>query len=217
LYSGLAVQGNPGGTDGIIEKAKMGGQKQQEGDPKDDVKIVLWANGFQIEDDGEFREYEAPENKAFMKDLNDGKLPRELAVKYKRDIGIAISDKRKEKYRAPTPPKYISFSGEGQSLGGVSQAIGGAVDTSATGGKPAVDGSKPKTTIQFRFHNGTRATCDFNESHTVADLHGYIMSVAPVDGEYQLVSGFPPKPLTDVSATLKDAGLLKAAITQRLV
>jgi UBX domain-containing protein 1 len=27
LYSGLAVQGNPGGTDGLIEKAKMGGQK----------------------------------------------------------------------------------------------------------------------------------------------------------------------------------------------
>ena len=151
-----------------------------------------------------------------MKDLNDGKLPRELAVKYKRDIGIAIADKRKEKYREPTPPKYISFSGEGQSLGGTSATVGGAVDTSATDGKPAVDPAKPKTTIQFRFHNGTRATCDFNEDHTVGDLHGYVMSVAPVDGEYQLISGFPPKPLMDAGKTLKEAGLLKAAITQKL-
>ena len=48
-----------------------------------------------------------------MKDLNDGKLPKEMATKYKRDIGIALADKRKEQYRPPTPPKYISFSGEG--------------------------------------------------------------------------------------------------------
>ena len=53
-----------------------------------------------------------------MKDLNDGKLPKELALKYNRDIGIALLDKRKEKYRAPTPPSYISFSGAGQYLGG---------------------------------------------------------------------------------------------------
>jgi hypothetical protein len=77
------------------------------------VKIILWGNGFQIEDDGEFREYDTPENKQFMKDLNDGKLPKELAVKYKRDIGIALSDRRKEKYRPPTPPSYIAFSGSG--------------------------------------------------------------------------------------------------------
>ena len=74
----------------------MGGASQKEGDPKDDVKIILWGNGFQIVDEGEFREYDTPENKQFMKDLNDGKLPKELAVKYKRDIGIALSDRRKE-------------------------------------------------------------------------------------------------------------------------
>ena len=42
------------------------------------------------------------------------------------------------------------------------------------------------------------------------------MSVAPVDGEYKLLSGFPPKPLEDPSATIEGAGLLRAAITQKL-
>lgn len=102
-------------------------------------------------------------------------------------------------------------------MGAAAQSVGGAVDTSATGGKPVVDESKPKTSIQFRFHNGQRAAIDVNHSHTVADLHTYIQFVAPVEGSYQLVSGFPPKPLNDPSATIEAAGLIKASITQKLI
>ena len=50
-------------------------------------------------------------------------------------------------------------------------------------------------------------------THTVADIHEYIKVAAPVDGEYQLVSGFPPKPLTDSTKTIQEAGLKNAAIT----
>jgi hypothetical protein len=32
---------------------------------------------------------------------------------------------------------------------------------------------------------------------------------------FELVAGFPPKPLTDPSLTLKEAGLLNGSITQR--
>ena len=42
----------------------------------------------------------------------------------------------------------------------------------------------PKTTIQIRFHNGEQASLTVNMSHTVADIHEYVMSVAPIDGEY---------------------------------
>lgn len=98
-------------------------------------------------------------------------------------------------------------------MGAAPQSTGGAVDLNATGGKPAVDESKPKTSIQFRFHNGQRATLDVNLSHTVADLHNYIQFVAPVDGNYSLVAGFPPKPLNDPSVTIEAAGLMKASIT----
>ena len=102
-------------------------------------------------------------------------------------------------------------------MGAAAASTGGAVDLSATGGKPAVDESKPKTQIQFRFHNGQRAALDVNHSHTVADLHAYITFVAPVEGSYQLVAGFPPKPLNDPNATIEAAGLIKASITQKLV
>jgi len=39
------------------------------------------------------------------------------------------------------------------------------------------------------------------------------MAAAPVDGDYVLVSGFPPKPLSDPSKTIEAAGLKGSAIT----
>ena len=140
----------------------------------------------------------------------------ELAKTYKRDIGIALSDRRKENYRAPTPPSYIAFSGAGQSLGGQVQAVAGSVDTSKTTGKPVVNPALPVTTIQFRLHNGQRATLDVNHTHTVADLRAYVQVIAPVKGDFQLISGFPPKALNNAGATIEEAGLLKASITQKL-
>ena len=112
--------------------------------------------------------------------------------------------------------KSVSFLGDGTSLGEQVKAVGGTVDTAATGGKPVVDENKPKTVIQFRFHNGQRATLDVNLDHKVSDLHTYIATVAPVDGSYQLINGFPPKPLNDPNATIEAAGLVKASITQKL-
>ena len=41
-----------------------------------------------------------------------------------------------------------------------------------------------KTTIQIRFHNGEKASLTVNMSHTVADIHEFVMSAAPIDGEY---------------------------------
>jgi len=43
------------------------------------------------------------------------------------------------------------------------------------------------------------------------------MLAAPVDGDYQLVFGFPPKPLADPSLTIEQAGLKNAAITQKIL
>lgn len=43
------------------------------------------------------------------------------------------------------------------------------------------------------------------------------MSAAPIDGEYQLISGFPPKALTDPSKTIEEAGLKNATITQKII
>ena len=128
---------------------------------------------------------------------------------------MGLEDRRKEAYRPPTPPKYVAYSGQGQSMGGV-QGVGLSVDKNA-GGLPPVDESKPKTTIQIRFHNGERASITLNLDHRVAHIHEYLMMAAPVNGDYQLISGFPPKALTDPSKTIEEAGLKSASITQKIV
>ena len=69
----------------------------------------------------------------------------------------------------------------------------------------------------MRFHNGQSAKIEVNMSHTVGDLHAYVMSVAPVEGSYQLVApGRPPKTLDDPSKTIEQEGLSRASIIQKL-
>jgi len=150
-----------------------------------------------------------------MKELNEGYVPQEIRGQYKDGVSVGLEDRRKDEYVPPPPPKYVAYSGAGVSMGGV-QGQGLSVDKSA-GGLPPIDESKPKTTIQIRFHNGEKASITINTDRRVSDIHEYIMNAAPVDGDYQLVFGFPPKPLSDPSKTIEEAGLKSAAITLKIV
>ena len=58
-------------------------------------------------------------------------------------------------------------------MGGV-QSVGLSVNKNA-GGLPTVDESKPKTTIQLRFHNGDRASITVNLDQRVSIIHDYVM------------------------------------------
>ena len=147
--SGMAVE-NPDDIDGVIQKAKENSEKHrgQEGDrekPDVEIRITLYQNGFTVEN-GEFRDYNTEENKEFMKELNKGYVPKELREKYNKPIGIALEDRRKDKFRLPTPPKYTAYSGGGHAMGEVA-GVGGAVNKDASDGKPVVDNNKPTTTI----------------------------------------------------------------------
>ena len=42
-----------------------------------EVKLTLYANGFTV-DDGEFRDYNEPQNKEFMEEVKKGYVPKEL-------------------------------------------------------------------------------------------------------------------------------------------
>jgi UBX domain-containing protein 1 len=99
----------------IVGKAKQGGPAGK-GEEKSDVKITLYANGFCV-DDGEFRDYNEPQNKAFMEDVKKGLVPKELANKFKKNISIGLEDKRETMFKPPPPP-YVPFSGAAVSLGG---------------------------------------------------------------------------------------------------
>jgi UBX domain-containing protein 1 len=64
------------GLNDIVGKAKQAGPPKK-GEEKSDVKITLYANGFCI-DEGDFRDYNEPQNKEFMEDVKKGIVPKEL-------------------------------------------------------------------------------------------------------------------------------------------
>jgi len=113
--SGMAVE-NPDDIMGVIDKAKINSEARktldEAGNPKEkpdtEVRVTLFQNGFTV-DGGEFREYDTPANKEFMKDLNEGYVPKELRAKYNKPVGIALEDKRDKAYRPPTPPPYVAY------------------------------------------------------------------------------------------------------------
>jgi len=224
LFSGMELQ-NPGDTNDLMKLAEEGGAAKdyKEGDGDEiSIKVTLYENGFIVED-GPFRDYEAPANKEFMTSLKASKIPKEIMDKHNPGgrkrvlIGFALSDKRSERSEPPPPPKYTAFSGSGVSMGGAPAQVEEkpvVINVAEAGGKPKLDPSKPTTEIRFRFHNGQQATLEVNLSATVAQLRAYVDSVAPV-ANYNLVTGFPPKPLTDNSKTVEAAGLTKASIIQR--
>lgn len=128
-------------------------------------------------------------------------------------------------------PAVRAFSGQGHTLSG---APAGEASTSSGGGSggalmgawpsserapPAVDASAPTTTLQVRLTGGSPQRFTLNTSHTVADLRCLVERALAAAGEgprgYVLATGFPPKQLTDSTATLEAAGLLNAAVTHR--
>ncbi len=64
--SGMAIE-NPDDIDSIVEKAKQGGRDHaasgKGGDPKTELKITLYSNGFVVGEDGPFRSYDDPQSK----------------------------------------------------------------------------------------------------------------------------------------------------------
>jgi len=80
-----------------------------------------------------------------------------------------------------------------------------------------VDESKEKTNIRIKFHNGENEILSVNTDHKVSDVYSYVHIAAPVDGNFVLtMAGFPPKPLENMEQTVKEAGLVNAAITQKI-
>lgn len=116
-------------------------------------------------------------------------------------------------YTEPIPEKkFQAFIGGGTSLGSVnSEGLGVNKDVVFH-----VDKTKPFTNINFRLYNGESLTQEFNLTHTIGDIFAFVSSVAPVSGSFQLIEGFPPKPLTDTNKTVDEAKLKGTTIIQRL-
>lgn len=75
----------------------------------------------------------------------------------------------------------------------------------------------PFFSLQIRLADGSRLVGHFNHGHTVAQIRQYITTARPQyeTQPFNLLSTYPSKILDD-SLTLKEAGLLNAAIMQKL-
>lgn len=211
--SGLNVE-NPEDEQDFIEKMR----KENRNNPdeynkiKNKIKLTVWKNGFQI-DDGEFRDLSDPKNKKFMAEVEKNHIPQELVDQGMTDLGVMLEDKKKEEYKEPIPEKkFEAFAGSGVSLGGVSsQGLDINKDLQFE-----VDKNKPTANINIRLHNGELISQTFNLDTTIGDIYSFVTMMAPVDGDFQLIEGFPPKPLADLNKTIEQLRLQGSLITQRL-
>ncbi len=199
--------------DDWINKVKsQPNQKEGFDKTQNKIKLTVYKNGFKI-DDGLFRDSSIPENKKFMDEVEKGYIPQELVNQGKKELAIALEDKRGEEYKEPIPEKkFEAFVGGGKSLGSV-QSEGLGINKDA---KFEVDKSSPTTIINFRLHTGDSVTQEFNLFHSVNDIMHFVSSAAPVIGTFQLIEGFPPKPLTDMNKTIQELKLQGSTLTQRL-
>ncbi len=72
------------------------------------ININFWEDGFSI-DDGPLRKLEDPANASFLKSINDGECPRELAPANPTQPVRVNLVRKSTVYVAPPKPKYTAF------------------------------------------------------------------------------------------------------------
>jgi len=190
--------------------------------------ITMYKNGFRI-GQGEFRDAKDPENAKFVNALKNGDVPSELEAEVKKEwngfqnVGIHLVDKSSEIYvpSSNNKPAFDFSKSKGHSMSSLTNSAPASSlgTTSFAKAKPVLFEAKmdqPITDIVITLHSRKRDNAKFNQSATVFDLFQHVMAVSK-ENKFELLAGFPPKPLNNPSATLKEAGLIAANIQQRLL
>ncbi|KAJ2962306.1 hypothetical protein NQZ79_g2545 [Umbelopsis isabellina] len=185
-------------------------------------QLTFWRNGFSI-GEGPLLRYDDPANEFALNAINSGRAPLSLLdVRPGQAVDVRVAKRLDEDYTPPpkAPPK--PFEGAGHRLGSPSPEVRSSSSSPAPQAQAPrasqlnVDTTQPVTSLQIRLSDGTRLVSKFNHTHTIADVRGFINASRPGEANrtYVLRSSFPPKPLTDESLTLADAGLLNSVIVQ---
>ena len=180
-------------------------------------KITFYKNGFTV-DDGEFRDNNDPANAEFLAAVERGQVPRELMNKHQA-VDVEIDDQREKDYKKPKPV-YKPFSGTAHSLAGSSSAPKPqpAVPAPAAPAQPAKTNyatqGEPTTRVRIQMPDGQVLTLTVNQSATINNLKTYVHENRP---EFKIQTmklkcTFPPKELSNPSATILDEGLKMATI-----
>lgn len=139
-------------------------------------------------------------------------------------------DAEKKQRAAPTGPAM--FTGAGQTCGSAAASTPASASAGGSGAcdpallalsiakpPPVVDESKPATNLQLRLSTGARVKARLNMDHTIADLWRLVAKeLGPAfatSSGHELCAGFPPKPLSDNTATLASADLANASVQHR--
>jgi len=207
------------------ESVQVGGGQPKRPEPRHFV-LKMWREGFSL-DDGDLREYNDPGNREFLASVMRGTIPPELVKEAKGgEVHVDMEDHREEEFVKPKV-KAKPFQGSGNVLGSIapsvtpptaSPALDPAQAEKTAQEKTGFDGGKPVANIQVRLADGSRLIVKLNHEHTVADLRMYINTARPqYEGvSYALMTTFPNKELTEDTATIAGAGLVGAAVLQRL-
>ena len=222
--SGLAVEPTPDSNPDIL--ATIRSQAETGGTDETTVRVTLYRMGFQV-DDGPHRRLDDPANADFLRSLSQGRTPQELMQGGNVDIAVQLVDRRQVSYEEYMASEgrggagaTTSFTGEGQSLGGTTEAVvaGGVISPSNRTDPPEVDGSKPSTTLLVRLLNGKRLKVKVNSESPVSVVAQHVNASGDAGSEeYVLSSGFPPRVIEDLTISVKEAGLEGAQVMQKKV
>ncbi|MGK3750875.1 MAG: UBX domain-containing protein 1 [Bacillariaceae sp.] len=206
-------QNNDDNDDDDDDEMESGGEA-----PTTRRTITMYANGF-IVDDGQYRRLDDPANADFLTSLARGQTPSELRSTEtgSGNITVGLIDKRKEEY----VETFRNFSGEGNTLRssgaaeGGGGASGGADDTgifnpsSLPSPEAITTTGENVTSIAVRMLDGQRKVIKIKVDGTVEQLASLAVQASntTISQSFRIISGFPPKPLTDPIATITQAGL----------
>lgn len=230
--AGSAGAGGSSGSSmpGGFQLAGEGARDAEEVDEIVNRRIIFWEDGFSLED-GPLCRYDDPQHAQTLAMIKQGAAPLSfLNVRFGQRVNLTVEQKQ-EKYKPPPPPPMKAFSGHGNRLGspapgivtgsGSSTPAAAPAASSATSAPPPVafevDSSQPTTQLQIRLADGERTVGRFNHTHTVGDVRNYINAAHPgmSSRAYVLQTSFPPKPITNETQSLKDAGLINAVVIQK--
>jgi len=207
------------------ESVQVGGGQAKKPDPRHFV-LKMWKEGFSL-DDGDLRAYNDPAHREFLASVMRGTIPPELVKEAKGgEVHVDMEDHREEEFVKPKASAR-PFQGSGNVLGSIAPAVAAptasptldpAQAEKGAQAKAGLDAAKPVASIQVRLADGSRLIVKLNHTHTVADLRMYINIARPQYEavQYSLLTTFPNKELTEDTATISSAGLVGAAVLQRL-
>lgn len=186
----------------------------------------MWRNGFSIDDDGDLRPYNDPGNRAFLTAVMAGRIPQELvSMAEGGEVHVDMEDHKDEEFQKK-PGARKAFTGSGHVLGGIAPSLAASGASGSVGGPDPeaekraqadlnVKESEPVTNVQIRLPDGKRLVVKVNHGHLIGDLRRFVALARPDVVPFSLHTTYPPKELSDDSVSVKDAGLIGAAVLLR--